>query len=226
MPVAIDKDPDYEVNSELTAWVVDMAKWCSGGETYFHELVPFWNQLNMFAYGVHDERRGAEVDQKLFDVLWNLRMAELSIHSWLKSLAETLDFKSLMKPYELIRPDDVAELRALYSAAGKSNRLKRQSVREFSRLENRVLLTTFHSSKGLEFDAAIIVELDAIRDSASVPELKSRLAYVAVTRARTHLYILINQPTSPFAEKLAGQPEDVLKHWYCQDDGKLVHRLQ
>jgi ATP-dependent exoDNAse (exonuclease V) beta subunit len=224
LPVVIDKDPDYEANSELTAWVVDVAKWCSDGEIYFHELVPFWNQLNMFAYGVHDERRRAELDQQLFDVLWNLRTGETSIHDWLKSLVETLDFKSLMKPYELIRPDDVAELRSLYSASGKSERLKRQTVREFSRLENKVLLTTIHGSKGLEFDAAIIVGLDAIRDSVSVPELKPRLAYVAVTRARTHLYILINQPTSPLAEKLAGQPEDVLKHWYCQDDGKLLHR--
>ena len=225
LPVAIDKDPDYDANFELIAWVLDMAKWCSGGQIYFHELLPFWSQLTRVACGVHDERRRAELDQKLFEALWELRSGKLLIHDWLKSLVEKLDFASLMKPYELVRPDDVVELRDLYSAANKSDRLKRQSVHEFAQLDHAVFLTTLHGSKGLEFDAAVIVGLDAIRDSASVPELKSRLAYVAVTRARTHLYLLINESTSPLAESLARQSEYMLKYWYCKNDGHLMRKL-
>ena len=223
-PVTIDKDPDYDAKFELIAWVLAMAKWCSGGETYFHELLPFWGQLTRLACGIHDERHRAELDQKLFVALWELRSGELLVHDWLLSLVEKLDFASLMKPYELVRPDDVVELRAFYSKTGKLDRLKRLSVRKFAQLDNAVFLTTLHGSKGLEFDAAIIVGLDAVRESASVPDLRSRLAYVAVTRARTHLYVLINHSTSLFARKLADLPETLLKYWYCNSNGQITRK--
>ena len=81
----------------------------------------------------------------------------------------------------------------------------------------RVILSTFHSSKGLEWDHVFLLEFYG----GSVPkadelspheawEEERRCAYVAMTRARDHLtiYTRAHQPASEFlADAGLGVPE-------------------
>lgn len=70
-----------------------------------------------------------------------------------------------------------------------------RQMRKEKRTENAVLLATMHSSKGLEFETVFVIDVcegvtpykKAIKDSEL--EEERRLFYVAMTRAKTHLYL-------------------------------------
>lgn len=222
--VGIDKDPDYTAYLELTDWVRNLARWCSGDEIYFHELIPIWERLLHVKRGALDEVQQDDMQRRLFEVLSSLRYENLLVLDWLRSLVTELEFHSLLPPYERMQPDDVEELRKLYAAARDSGRLRRQTIRQFAQISAQVFLTTLHSSKGLEFDAAVIIDLDQIRESPICPQLKRRLAYVAVTRAKSILYVLIPHPSLPFANKLAGQADKTLKYWVLKTSGAVERK--
>jgi len=66
-----------------------------------------------------------------------------------------------------------------------------------------VQLLTMHSAKGLEFDkVAVIQVIDGTCPSANAGNVdeERRLMYVAITRARDHLYVssVASRPASPF----------------------------
>ncbi|RIK34677.1 MAG: hypothetical protein DCC55_32690 [Chloroflexi bacterium] len=220
--IAIDEHPQYPQKTELSAWLLELARWYAGGQSYFHKLIPFWLQTNRSIYGACNERQQADLVENLFSVLYALRASDLTLNHWLSALAEGLHLDSLLEDYARLRPGDVMEWRALYYKVNSSAECS-YSVQQFAQLNTKVFLTTLHSSKGLEFDAAILLGLDEIIDSDSIPELKSRLAYVAVTRARTHLYVFLSRADSPIAQQLRKQPEHLLKCWDYRN-GNLERR--
>src|SRR5690606_41535183 len=66
-----------------------------------------------------------------------------------------------------------------------------------------VQLLTMHSAKGLEFDKVVVIQVIAgtcpSANAGNVDE-ERRLMYVAITRARDHLYVssVASRPASPF----------------------------
>lgn len=79
--------------------------------------------------------------------------------------------------------------------------------------EEAVSLMTIHASKGLEFDAVFVTgleqglfpsqrESDADRD----PEEERRLAYVALTRARKHLYLTLAGSRARYGQRERSMP--------------------
>ncbi len=87
--------------------------------------------------------------------------------------------------------------------------------------ENAVLLSTIHSSKGLEYDTVYLLDvLDGILPVVSAPKDESeqgqyqeerRLFYVAVTRAKNHLYLFFcaNQSSAFIEEVQQNIPTEV-----------------
>ncbi|MCX8063330.1 MAG: ATP-dependent helicase [Anaerolineales bacterium] len=216
--IRADKDPDFDANLELVEWVQSIARWCVGG-TYFHELLPFWSSLYQAVNGMHTTRH--QMERELFDALWDIRDSNCSLPQWLNQITCNLLDQTILDAYAQIRPDDVEEFQQLRDSASSKARLRQKPVRWLGLQDNDVFLTTFHSSKGLEFDAVIVVDLDGIFDSQSVPGLKSRVAYVAVTRAKTDLFILIPRSRSVFADRLISLPKSLLSYWGYDQSGTL-----
>lgn len=216
--VRADKDPDFDANLELVEWVQNIARWCVG-KVHFHELLPFWSSLYQAMNGVHYSQHRIECE--LFDALWDARDPNCLLPQWLDQIKCNLLDQVLLHAYAQIRPDDVEEFQQLCDNASSKTRLSQKSVRWFGVQEGDVFLTTFYSSKGLEFDAAIVVDLDRIIGSQSVPELKPRVAYVAVSRAKTDLFILITTSGGEFAQRLRSQHSNVLRYYRCNQNGVL-----
>lgn len=215
-----DKDPEFNAELELVEWVQSLAQWCSG-RVYLHEIVSFWSSLYQSAHGAYDAWHQIEIERRLFNALWEVRDGDRLLPAWLEQIKRDVLDEYILTAYEKMRPDDVAEFHQLCSTATTSVRLNQKSVRWFGVKDSSVFLTTFHSSKGLEFDSAIVVDLDNIVDSQNVPELKARLAYVAVSRAESNLYIVISSAGRGFATTLARQSDDKLKYWRCDQSGNL-----
>ena len=57
-------------------------------------------------------------------------------------------------------------------------------------IEDNIIITTYHSSKGLEASVVFMVEVDKVYVGESESEqLKRKLIYVGMTRASERLYI-------------------------------------
>ncbi len=221
---SIDKAPEFSANTELLEWLGKVAQWCSGVGVYFYDLLPFWYRFCQLQ-GEHDNAKRFETEQKLFDAIWALRNGDMPLPDWLGQIQETVLTSSRLKDYRKLRPDDVEEFEKLIDVVTDSPRLQQQTVRSFSKQDAQIFLTTFHSSKGLEFDTAIVVNLDGIREDQSTPDLDSRIAYVAVSRAKSELYILelVQRVPGKFAQRLRNSSSiDQFSSWTCNRSGKIT----
>jgi len=92
----------------------------------------------------------------------------------------------------------------------------RFSSKEKGGMDDRVNVMTFHSSKGLEFDACFLVALEdhIIPHEKSVGEDRleeeRRLMYVAITRAKKHLCLSMSQKRSRYGKEETSAPSRFL----------------
>ncbi len=83
--------------------------------------------------------------------------------------------------------------------------------------EDRVNLMTIHTAKGLEFEAVFVVGLEeglfphTLSREAEHLEEERRLYYVALTRARTHLYLTLAGRRLIFGERVSNIPSRFLR---------------
>ncbi|MCF7844085.1 UvrD-helicase domain-containing protein [Candidatus Gracilibacteria bacterium] len=99
--------------------------------------------------------------------------------------------------------------------------------------KNGVRLMTIHASKGLEFDQVFIVGLEHDlfphknignrKQSKEEEEEERRLFYVAVTRARKHLYLCYAELRTIFGQKQINAPSEFLDD--VPEDIKELHDL-
>jgi superfamily I DNA/RNA helicase len=68
-------------------------------------------------------------------------------------------------------------------------------------------LVTIHSSKGLEYDAAIIIGLESLSFDDVVTDEDRRKLYVALSRARKSVHLLWSGTTPPLVADLLGGGE-------------------
>lgn len=88
---------------------------------------------------------------------------------------------------------------------------------KYEPIKEKVNLMTMHTAKGLEFDAVFVVGLEEglFPHSLSVEpddlEEERRLCYVAITRAKNHLYLTYAAKRTLFGERMANLPSRFLK---------------
>lgn len=178
--------------------------------------VNFWNRL-----------------QKLRELSLRVKKGEY-MTTLIPDLLEMIDMRSLQfsdsMPPEYVVPDIISDFKVDESYRDFFSDLTRklEDFKERSNSFHAVELTTFHSTKGLEFNNVYIIDLEDGQfpgreldecdgDSARIAEaIEScrRLLYVAVTRARNNLVLFIsaNNPCrfiSEFPDKFV--PDEVKK---------------
>lgn len=78
-----------------------------------------------------------------------------------------------------------------------------QNRRNYDPLEDKVLLVTRQSSKGLEFPRVIVAGLGALKDDEVTRADEARLLYVAMTRAQEYL-LLTGSKNNHYVQRLLG----------------------
>jgi DNA helicase-2/ATP-dependent DNA helicase PcrA len=150
------------------------------------------------------------IDQLEYDLALLFRMTPYAAVNYIR---RGIGYESYLKEYSDIRRIKVEELTDILDELAQSAKefesyeawflhmeeykeeLKRQAEDSRKNKVDSVTIATMHSSKGLEFDAVFIVDANegitphkkAVLD-ADIEE-ERRLFYVAMTRARSHLYI-------------------------------------
>jgi len=213
-PYSLDKDPEYK-QTELTEWIESLAKWCVSGisKPYLSDLLSFWFELNEHYYGNTLNKNEFELTREIFDVLEPMQSQSIKVPTWFNHVANGLHLNLLVERYGDIRPDDLIEFNNLRQAIMEGNRLSQWDLSRFAKLGERIQLTTLHSSKGCQYEAVIISDFDSIPwQQDSIPtHLDHRLMYVALTRAKTLLYLLFENQNAHFVQELRKSASEVPK---------------
>ena len=182
---------DFE-NSAVVVWLQDCALWCTNVEMQsFDELLKFWLRL----LESHSDSRKNWDKIQLKTLLYNIltkSKEKTNVYEWLAFIIEELDLKRTLAGSE-IYPNEIENIKNVLDEARLRN-LKNASIQRFAKLgapDNEVTISTRHSSKGLEFEAVILMGMEEERfpnyrhlgNPAALAE-DQRICYVCISRAK------------------------------------------
>lgn len=180
--------------TEIVRWLEECAKWVLEAEgASLTRLHNFWVRLLV----THQKISGSRMEQleekiRLRVILTESRKYKNSIFSWLTNVYSELGLAGILNNSTLY-PDEIDNLAELFKAAEEPV-FENYDLSRFTKLgkpEGQVTLTTRHSSKGLEFEAVIILGLEEGRfpfykKIGNEKELQEeyRVFFVCVSRAK------------------------------------------
>lgn len=192
--------------SRVTGWLTEAAQWCSGGwqtgKVTLAQLLKLWRRL--FRAPTSDAQQLA-TRKRLINVLFALRDGTQPLRQWLLTLQKDILGEMLVSEPGLA--DEREHFTDLIAATAAGAPLASFTVDIFcnqGKSPDQLNLMTLHSSKGLEFQAVIMVGLEdgvfpSTYDTTEVQlQEAARLFYVGVTRAKSQVHLTYNCNESPF----------------------------
>ena len=180
--------------SDFVKWVANCASWIEGNaDILFNELGDFWISLisdNGSQYFTGDE--SLIIREHLHNVLKQSKTYEKSLTQWFAFLREELRFDYYLDHNTFFQDerDNIDNLVKEMSGAEYSD----YGIDKFCKIgkpENQIVISTRHSSKGLEFEAVIMMGMEEDRfpnynakNDARMLEETNRLCFVCVSRAK------------------------------------------
>ncbi|WP_447636920.1 UvrD-helicase domain-containing protein [Flavobacterium microcysteis] len=185
-------------NSAVVVWLQDCAQWSISKETQsFDQLFDFWRNL---INNHNDSRKNMEhiYLKTMFHKVLTDSLESKNCYEWLIHTTNGLKLKETLIDSE-IYPNEVDNLDRLLDEA-KLRNLKDSKIKRFANLgspENEVTITTRHSSKGLEFEAVILLGMEEgnfpyylnLGNEIALSE-DQRLCYVCISRAKQTCILL------------------------------------
>ena len=201
--------------SRITAWLTDAARWCSGGwQTGAVSLSDLLKSWRLMRRSLTQGRALLEARSKLVAFLFAHRDGSIPLCHWLAGIRDAA--LTEMFEHETGLADEKENFEDLLKASGKSGALESYSVEVFGnqgKSPDQINLMTLHSSKGLEFEAVVMVGLEAgvfpssqTRTEEQMEEA-GRLFYVGVTRAKSMVHLIYDSNESPFITAIRGAAE-------------------
>lgn len=185
-------------NSAVVVWLQDCAQWSIDKETQsFDELFNFWRRLINNHNDARKDKEEIYLKTRFYKVLAN-SLESNNCFEWLSYIINQLELKETLSNSEMY-PNEVDNLNKLLDEANLRN-LKDAEIKRFANLgspENEVTITTRHSSKGLEFEAVILLGMEEgnfpyylnIGNEIALNE-DQRLCYVCISRAKQTCILL------------------------------------
>lgn len=180
--------------SDFVKWVENCASWIEGDtDILFSELGDFWISLisnKGLKYITDDE--SLIIRERLHKVLKQSKTYENSLIQWFTFLREELRFDYYLNHSVFFQDEreNVDDLVKEMSGSEYSD----YGIDKFCKIgkpENQIIISTRHSSKGLEFEAVIMMGMEEdhfpnyyVKNDVRLLEETNRLCFVCVSRAK------------------------------------------
>jgi superfamily I DNA/RNA helicase len=190
--------------TRLIEFLTDAAVWCCGGwktgSMSLGQILKSWRQLRP---GLKNETSALSARVPLIRCLFDSRDSSTPLRAWIRKL-----YNSALKDAFAAEPglvDEYENLKNLYALTNEGRPMEQFTLEVFAnqgRSKDQINLITLHSSKGLEFQAVLMVGLEngdfpsQYADEEETEE-SARLFYVGVTRAKSEVHLLYAHDESP-----------------------------
>lgn len=212
-----DGNAIYPRTSKLMRWLEQCAAWCCGG---WQSAEPRWTKIasageRLFSESLVSDGSRENFKRALLSFLWESRDGTTPLTGWLTAFVQ--DIWMIFGPGCRALTEDFVILSAFSQRVAPLGNLQGMTLGQFSGLgegNDRVNLSTLHSSKGREFDVVILFGIDEgriPRANATPREIADarRSFYVGFTRARTEVHIVYSaQRPSRFVEEVSHRLDD------------------
>jgi ATP-dependent DNA helicase Rep/DNA helicase-2/ATP-dependent DNA helicase PcrA len=191
--------------TRMIEFLTDAAVWCSGGwqsgSVTLGQILKSWSLLRP---GLKSNASALSARASLVRFLFENRDCSILLNRWIELL-----YTSTLKATFAAEPglaDEYENLKNLYALTKEGKPLEHFTLEIFAnqgRSMEQINLITLHSSKGLEFQAVIMVGLEngdfPSRHATDADEIEeqARLFYVGVTRAKSEVHLLYAHDESP-----------------------------
>jgi ATP-dependent DNA helicase Rep/DNA helicase-2/ATP-dependent DNA helicase PcrA len=196
--------------SRVTEWLTDCARWCAGGwesgAVALGEILKGWRGLRRSPAREGDVLAARA---KLISFLFATRDGAIPLQKWLADIADACVNELFAEEPGL--GDEQEAFEELRDAANAGGKLAGYTVETFGnqgRSSDQINLMTLHSSKGLEFQAVIMIGLEEGAIPSSYDRTKEaveeagRLFYVGLTRAMSSVHLMYAFKESPLVTQV------------------------
>lgn len=210
--VRADTNALYPRNSRLMRWLELCGVWCCEGwrtgSPRFSKLVN--EGARLFAEVILTSEDRLTFQRALLGFLWIRRDTAIDLNSWLAGVRDEI-LTPLFSDSRTM-DDEADTLDALIERTSAGGQAEEMTLGQFAGCgdgNDRINLSTLHSSKGREFRVVIMFGMDNGRiprgQNPSQSELREsrRLFYVGFTRAKVELHLIYtNGRVSPFVQEV------------------------
>lgn len=199
--IRADNQAIYPRSSRLMRWLEQCGTWCcegwKSGDPRFSRIVG--DAYRMFSEALPTEGARIEFQRALLGLMWERRDSTLSLHDWLSSFRQELLRDVFDGSRTLIDEREKLDALVLKTAPGEPH--QEMTLGQFcghGEGNNRINLTTLHSSKGREFRVVVMFGMDERgipRRNPSERDVREarRLFYVGFTRAEEEIHVVCTQ---------------------------------
>jgi DNA helicase-2/ATP-dependent DNA helicase PcrA len=180
--------------SDFVKWVENCASWIEGNvDILFNEIGDFWISLisvNGLQYMTADEN--LIIRERLYNVLMQSKIYEKSLTEWFAFLRNELHFDYYLD-HNTFFQDEKENLDNLVKEMSGTE-YSEYGIDKFSKIgkpENQIVISTRHSSKGLEFETVIMMGMEEdhfpnyyVKNDKRLLGETNRLCFVCVSRAK------------------------------------------
>ncbi len=210
--IRADNQAIYPRSSRLMRWLEQCGTWCcegwKSGDPRFSRIVD--EAYRMFSEALPTEAARIEFQRTFLRLMWERRDSTLGLHDWLSALRQELLCDVFDRSRTLIDESEKLDALVLKTAPGEPH--EEMTLGQFcghGEGNNRINLTTLHSSKGREFRVVVMFGMDERgipRRNPSERDVREarRLFYVGFTRAEEEIHVVCTHGnTSRFVTELA-----------------------
>ena len=196
--------------TRVNEWLTDCARWCADGwntgTVTLGDILKGWRGIRR---SLTREGEVLAARAKLISFLFATRDGAISLQKWLAGISEACVNEIFTEEVGL--GDEQENFEDLREAAKTGGKLAGYTVETFGnqgRSPDQINLMTLHSSKGLEFQAVIMINLEegaipsTYDKTTEAIEEAGRLFYVGLTRAMSSVHLMYAFNESPLVTQV------------------------